>query len=99
MRDLYNMGIRHNLLIPNSNTALRDATVAKCLYNLTVHMSMPVPVTFMTQPDIYLTTLEGEINRFLGRLAMPLDADQNMIIDAREQHINRRSVQLRGRII
>jgi hypothetical protein len=99
VRDLYNMGIRHNLLIPNTNTALRDATVLQTLINLTVHQALPVPATFMTQPEVYLDRLNSDRSKALGRLAMPLDADQNMVLTNTEQHANKRVVQLRGRII
>lgn len=98
VRELYALGIRHNLLIPNTNTSLRDATVLQCIYNLTVHQSLPVPPSFMSQPDVYLDNLRSEKSKTLALLSFPLDEDQNMVITPREFAANRRSINLRGKI-
>jgi hypothetical protein len=97
VRELYTLGIRHNLLIPTTSTSLRDATVLQVIYNLTVHQSLAVPPSFMTQPDVYLDNLRSEKSKTLAMLAFPVDEDQNMVISSREININRRAVQLRGK--
>jgi hypothetical protein len=98
VRELYNLGIRHNLLVPNNSTALRDATVLQTILNLTIHQSLPVPPSFMTQPDVYLDNLRSDRSKTLSMLSMPMDKDQNMIISSREAYGNRRAIQLRGKI-
>jgi hypothetical protein len=84
VRELYTLGIRHNLLIPTTSTSLRDATVLQVIYNLTVHQSLAVPPSFMTQPDVYLDNLRSEKSKTLAMLAFPVDEDQNMVISSRE---------------
>jgi hypothetical protein len=100
VRELYALGIRHHLLVPNTNTSLRDATVAQCLLNLTQHQSLPVPAAFMTQPDVYLDALRTDRQKALAGLSTtPMDKDQNMILSTREQgQGGKLSISLRGRI-
>lgn len=100
VRELYALGIRHHLLIPNTNTSLRDATVAQCILNLTQHQSLPVPNAFMTQPDVYLDTLRMDRQKAIAGLgSTPMDKNQDMIISTREQNPGGKlSISLRGRI-
>jgi hypothetical protein len=98
VRELYNLGIRHNLIVPNTSTALRDATVLQVILNLSIHQALPVPPAFMTQPDVYLDNMRAERSKTLSMLAMPIDDNQDMVITPRELASNRRAINLRGKI-
>lgn len=93
---LYNMGIRHNLVIPEYSTVLRDATVMQCLYNLTMHTGISPPAIFDNQGDNYLDFLRREISTVLGGFIMPIDDNEDGIIAAKESGSTRRAVWLRG---
>lgn len=82
---LYNRGIRHNLIVGDGATTLRDATVIQTLYNLTLHQSLPVPLSYSGQGDIYLEELKRERTNMLSQLMMPLDGDEDFAISAVEE--------------
>lgn len=92
VQDLFALGIRHNLVVQDGSTTLRDATVAQCLYNLTVHQNLPVPRSFENQGDIYLDRLVRDKDRALGQLSFPVDENQDGIISSSEIGVNRRAV-------
>ena len=92
VQDLFALGIRHNLVVQDGSTTLRDATVAQCLYNLTVHQNLPVPRSFENQGDIYLDRLVRDKDRALGQLSFPVDENQDGIISSSEVGVNRRAV-------
>lgn len=96
VQDLFSLGIRYNLILPDGSTTLRDATVLQCVYNLTVHQNLPVPRSFENQGDIYLDRLNRDRERCLGQLSFPVDENQDGIISPSEIGRNRRAVYFRS---
>lgn len=96
-RDLLNMGIRHNLIIPNGSTLLRDAVVYKTLLNLVMFQNLSVPSSFLGQGEDFMMHMERNISKALGQLAMPVDEDEDGEILANGQSQHRRQVWFRGR--
>ena len=95
-QDLYTMGIRHNLVVQDGSTTLRDAVVMQCLYNLSTHSNLPVPLAYSGQGEAYLDRLNRDKERFLSLLQMPVDENENEIIEAPEKDRNRRTVFFRS---
>lgn len=93
---LYNRGIRHNLVIPDGATTLRDAVVLQTLYNLTLHQSLPVPLAYSGQGEIYLEELKQDRNSILSQLMMPVDGDENFEITSIENNTRRGGVYMRS---
>jgi hypothetical protein len=71
------MGIRHNLIIPDGNTVLRDVTVLGCIRNLVLFQGLSIPESYIGQGEKYIDTLEGNRARFLGSLKMPVDLNED----------------------
>lgn len=92
IQELYDLRIRHNLIVPDGSTYLRDAVVSQTIYNLVVHNDLPAPRIFENQGDAYLDRLLREKDKNLGRLAMPVDLNQDGNIQPSETGINRRAV-------
>lgn len=97
IHDLYTLGIRHNLVVQDGNTTLRDAVVLQALYDLTAHSGLPVPISYSGQGSVYLDNLRRDRERAYSLLQMPVDEDENMIISKAEQDISRRGIFFRGR--
>lgn len=95
-QDLYTLGIRHNLIIADGSTTLRDAVVLQTLYNLTSHMGLNVPPSFAGLGSEYLDRLSRDKERALSLLQMPVDENEDEIIGAKETGINRRTVFFRS---
>ena len=95
-QDLYTLGIRHNLIMTDEATTLRDAVVLQCLYNLTLHSGLPVPASYNGLGDAYLDRLQRERERAMSLLQMPVDENEDEIISVQEKNINRRSVFFRS---
>jgi len=93
---MYNMGIRHNLVVPDYSTVLRDATVLQCLYNMTLHQSLPVPSAYEGFGGDYIDKLDREKNAILGQFLPAIDDNEDGSISKRETGINRRSVWFRS---
>lgn len=77
VRDLYNMGIRHNLVIPDGNTVLKDVTVLQCIRNLVLFQGLSIPDGYIGQADDYIETLEMNRARYLGSLKIAVDQDED----------------------
>lgn len=92
---LNTMGIRHNLIVPDESTALKDATVLQVLYNLTAHASLQVPNTYQGLGDAYLDRLSRDKERALALLSMPVDENEDQIIDGSEE-VKRNTVWFRS---
>lgn len=95
-QDLYTLGIRHNLIISDEATTLRDAVVLQTLYNLTLHSGLPVPPSYNGLGDSYLDRLQRDRERAMSLLQMPVDENEDEIVSASEKQINRRSVFFRS---
>lgn len=96
-RELYNMGIRHNLIIPNGSTVLRDATVMQCILNLTMYQNLSVPSSFVGQGEDYMMHLERKVSKTLGQFFLPVDEDQDGLLTSSDEQKTRRQVWFRGR--
>jgi hypothetical protein len=96
-RDLYNMGIRHNLIIPNGSTILRDAVVTQTLLNLTMYQNLSVPSSFIGQGEDYMMHLERKVSKTLGQFFVPVDENQDGDITRSDETKGRRQVWFRGR--
>jgi hypothetical protein len=96
-RDLYNMGIRHNLIIPNGSTILRDATVLQTVYNLVMYQNLSIPQSFIGQGEDYTMHLERKISKTLGQFLVPVDENQDGKITPTDEQKSRRQVWFRGR--
>lgn len=96
-RDLYNMGIRHNLIVPNGSTVLRDATVTQCILNLVMYQNLSVPSSFIGQGEDYMMHLERKVSKTLGQFFLPVDEDQDGKITLADRSTTRRQVWFRGR--
>ena len=92
VQDLYTLGIRHNLILQDGSTTLRDATVFQTVYNLVLHENLPVPRAFENQGDIYLDRLNRDKDKCLGQLSFPVDENQDGIVSSSEIGKNRRAV-------
>lgn len=97
VRDLYNMGIRHNLVIPNGSTVLRDAVVTQTLLNLTMYQNLSVPESFIGQGEDYMMHLERKVSKTLGQFFIPVDENQDGDITKTDETKGRRQVWFRGR--
>jgi len=95
-QDLYTMGIRYNLVVQEDSTTLRDAVVMQCLYNLTTHSNLPVPLAYTGQGEAYLDRLTRDKERFLSLLQMPVDENEDEVIASPEANHNRRTVFFRS---
>lgn len=84
------MGIRHNLIVPDGSTILRDATVHQCIINLTQYHGLMTPAGYIGQTDDYIDMLESRKNAILGKFEMPVDNDQNGILSDYEQYGTKR---------
>lgn len=92
VQDLFSLGIRHNLVLQDGSTTLRDATVFQTVYNLTVHQNLPVPRSFENQGDLYLDRISRDKDRCLGQLSVPIDENQDGAIQPSEIGVNRKAV-------
>jgi hypothetical protein len=97
VHDLYTMGIRHNLVIQDGSTTLRDATVLQTLYNLTAHSGLPVPRSYDGQGEAYMDGLRRDRERAYSMLQMPVDDNEDGVISRHEKDINRRAIFFRSR--
>lgn len=88
--DLDTMGIRHNLIVADGSTVLRDATVIRCLINLVQHQNLPTPTGYIGQTDDYVDWLAAEKARILGKLQIPIDEDQDGNISVPEANKTKR---------
>ncbi len=95
VRDLDAMGIRHNLVIPDGSTILRDAAVLQCLINLTQYQGLAAPPGYIGQTDDYIDALEAKKQSILGKFAIPVDFNQDGNLDTTEQYGNKRQVWFR----
>lgn len=95
VRDLDNMGIRHNLVVPDGSTLLRDATVHQCLINLTQYAGLITPPGYIGQTDDYIEALESKKQSIIGKFAIPVDFDQNGVLTNTEQYDTKRQVWFR----
>lgn len=84
-QDLYTLGIRHNLIVPDGSTTLKDAVVYQTIYNLTQHQSLPVPKSFEGQGDSYLDRLQRDKDRAMSQLQFPVDDNQDEVISPFEK--------------
>jgi hypothetical protein len=84
VRDLYSMGIRHNLIIPDGNTVLKDVTVLQCLRNLVMFQGLSIPDGYIGQADDYIETLATSRAAYLGSLKIAMDQDEDGSISASE---------------
>lgn len=96
VQDLFSLGIRHNLVIQDGSTTLRDAVVFQTIYNLSVHQNLPVPRSFENQGDLYLDRLTRDKDRCLGQLSFPVDENQDGVISPSEIDRNRKAVYFRS---
>ena len=96
-QELYTMGIRHNLIISDEATTLRDSVVLQCLYNLTVHAGLPVPLAYAGQGQAYTDLLLRDKARALSLLQMPVDENEDLIVQPAERQTNRNTVFFRSR--
>jgi len=78
-------GVRHNLIIPDGSTVLRDAVVHQVIINLTQYHGLMTPQGYIGQTDNYVEMLEERRNRILGDLRMPVDNNEDGILSHREQ--------------
>lgn len=97
VHDLYTMGIRHNLVVQDGSTTLRDATVLQVLYNLTAHSGLPVPRSYDGQGAAYMDNLRRDRERAYSLLQMPVDDNEDGVIARHEKDINRRAIFFRSR--
>lgn len=95
-QDLYTLGIRFNLIVPDGSTTLKDAVVYQTLYNLTQHQSLPVPRSFEGQGEAYLDRLQRDKDRALSQLQMPVDENEDEIVSTRERGTSRKAVYFRS---
>lgn len=95
-QDLYTLGIRHNLVVPDGSTTLRDAVVMQTLYNLTAHAGLPVPASYNGMGDVYLDRLSRDRERALSLLQMPVDENEDEILAGSEQVPRTRTVFFRS---
>lgn len=95
VRDLDNMGIRHNLIIPDGSTVLRDATVIQCLINLTQYQGLSTPEGYIGQTDDYTDRLESKKQAILGKFALPVDLNQDGQLSEKEQFGTKRQTWFR----
>lgn len=84
-QDLYTLGIRFNLIVPDGSTTLKDAVVYQALYNLVQHQSLPVPRSFEGQGDAYLDRLQRDKDRAMSQLQFPVDENQDEVISPSEK--------------
>ncbi len=89
------MGIRHNLIVPDGSTILRDATVRQVIINLTQYHGLMTPAGYIGQTDDYIEMLEATKAGILGKFVMPVDNDQNGILTEHEQYSTKRQVWFR----
>lgn len=92
VHDLYTLGIRHNLVVQDGSTTLRDATVYQTLYNLTAHAGLPVPISYSGQGSVYLDNLRRDRERTYSLLQFPVDENEDGVISSAEKNINRRGI-------
>lgn len=97
VHDLHTMGIRHNLIVQDGSTTLRDATVLQALYNLTAHAGLPVPISYSGQGSVYLDNLRRDRERAYSLLQLPIDDNEDGVISRNEKDINRRAIFFRSR--
>ena len=95
VRDLDAMGIRHNLVVPDGSTLLRDATVHQCLINLTQYQGLPTPPGYIGQTDDYISALESKKQSILGKFVLPVDYNQDGNLTENEQYGTKRQVWFR----
>lgn len=96
IQELFAIGVRHNLVIQDSSTILRDVTVLQCLINLTIHHDLPIPSNYESQGDMYLETLYRAKSKIMSSFSMPIDDNQNSIIEDDEEKNQRRQIWLRS---
>lgn len=89
IQELYDLRIRHNLIVPDGSTYLRDAVVSQTIYNMVIHNDLPAPRIYENQGDAYLDRLLREKDKNLGRLSIPVDANQDSIISPSETRSRR----------
>lgn len=89
------MGIRHNLIVPDGSTILRDATVRQCIINLTQYHGLMTPAGYIGQTDDYIEMLEASKGAILNKFIMPVDNDQNGLLSEQEQYGTKRQVWFR----
>lgn len=95
-QELYTMGIRHNLVVADDSTSLKDATVLQCIYNLSTHSNLPVPTAYNGVGDTYLDRLKRDKEKALSMLQMPVDENEDLIISPKEENIRRLTVFFRS---
>lgn len=96
VHDLYTMGIRHNLIVQDGSTTLRDATVYQTLYNLTAHAGLPVPISYSNQGQSYLDNLRRDRERAYSLLQFPVDDNEDGAITRTESKVSRRGIFFRS---
>lgn len=96
-RDLYNMGIRHNLVVQDGSTVLRDAVVLQTILNLTMHQNLTIPQSYIGQGEDYSMHLERKISKALGQFFPPIDTNQDGTLTSSDNLGPRRQVWFRGR--
>lgn len=92
---LGSMGIRHNLIVPDGSTILRDATVRQCIINLTQYHGLMTPAGYIGQTDDYIEMLEASKGAILNKFILPVDNDQNGLLSEQEQYGTKRQVWFR----
>tara|TARA_Y100001973_G_C5194480_1_gene333261 strand:- start:877 stop:1821 length:945 start_codon:yes stop_codon:yes gene_type:complete len=93
LRELMAMGVRANLVIPESDYSLRDATVFQCLANL--GRSGIVPRVFDASPEEYIDLMEQEKQSALGQITQFVDDDEDEALETEEEDRARRTVWFR----
>jgi hypothetical protein len=93
--DLYALGIRHNLIVADGSATLRDAVVFQTIYNLTIHLNLPVPSVFEVSGEAYLDRIMRDKDKCLGQLSFPIDHLQIGILDSSNSGRNRKAVYFR----
>ena len=93
LRELSAMGVRANLIIPEGDYSLRDATVFQCLANL--GRSGIVPRVFDDSPEDYIELMEQEKQGALGQLTQFVDDDEDESLEYDEEDRARRAVWFR----
>jgi len=84
VRDLYASGIRHNLVVQDGSTVLRDATVIQTIRNAVFHQSLPIPPGYIGQAEDYIKMLERDRSSILGVFRPAIDEDQDGTVQTNE---------------
>ena len=89
-RELFAMNVRTNLVIPESDYSLRDATVYQALSNL--GRAGVVPRVFEDKPDDYIDLMEQERIAGLGQVSTFVDDDEDESLEESEEGRSRLAV-------